>query len=185
MQAVLYLAAVLFGFCVSIASSMPVADAIIPVVAPNNITKVNANEDHAIVPVVAPNNLTKVNDDGGDSGTYNCFGTLDAYSSDCATLAANLPRTTDRIITNAHQCVGFYYGACVAKFCSNNEHKLYIPSDEFADHVSLLTGCTNNVQNGVMAPCSDDSFQGSCAWWQVWLQSNPDLMTQGGGKRSD
>ncbi|KAK8088222.1 hypothetical protein PG997_003183 [Apiospora hydei] len=170
MQTVLHLAAVLFGFCVAIASSMPVADVIIPVVAPSNLTKVNvdhvivpviapsnltkvnANDGHAIVPVVAPNNLIKVNDDGGDSGTYTCFGTLDAYSSDCATLAANLPKTTDRIITNAHQCVGFYYGACVAKFCSNNDHKLYIPSDEFADHVSLLTGCTNNVQNGVMAP---------------------------------
>ncbi|KAK8055280.1 hypothetical protein PG993_000507 [Apiospora rasikravindrae] len=222
MQTILHLAAVLIGFCVTIASSMPVADAVIPgVVPPNNLTKINDNDVvvpviapsnltkvhvnnvvlpvtapsnltkvhiiDAVIPVVAPNNLTKINDDGGDAGAYTCFGILDAYSGDCANLAAGLAQqNTDYVRTKAHQCVGYNYGNCVAKFCSNNDKNLKIPSSEFADHVSFLTGCSKNAHNGVMAPCSDDSFQGSCAWWQIWLQSNTDLVTQGGGgKRSD
>lgn len=111
--------------------------------------------------------------------------TLEAKPSDCSTLAANLAKNAGQINADAHQCVGFTNGGCVAKFCSNTDTGTWIEAGYFATQVSLLSSCTNDGQNGVMAPCSDDSFEGSCAWWQIWLQSPSALETQGGGKASD
>ena len=80
----------------------------------------------------------------------------------------------------AHQCLDFTNGACVAKFCSNADMNVTASSQWIATQLTLLdNSCVTQKSNGVMARCSDDSFAGSCAWWQLWLESQPELFTNG------
>ncbi|KAK7924517.1 hypothetical protein PG985_006571 [Apiospora marii] len=181
MQTVFHLVVALLGFCIAVASSLPLADGVLSSTAQElgSPSLPTANIAQGTPDKRASSNITKVDEDAG--GAYTCFGKLEALPSDCSTLVASLAKNTGTIYADAHQCVGFTSGACVAKWCSNEDSELQVGAEWFASQVSLLSGCTSGSQNGVMAPCSDDSFQGSCAWWQIWLQSPNALETQGGG----
>ncbi|KAK7969883.1 hypothetical protein PG988_008956 [Apiospora saccharicola] len=161
MHTVFHLAVTLFSFCIAVAFSLPIADGVLSSAAqkPGTPSLSTADITQGTQDKLASSNSTKVDDDAGDA--YTCFGTLDASPGDCSTLAANLAKNTGTITADAHQCVGFSNGACVAKWCSNSDGLTEIGAGYFATQVSLLSGCTNGAQNGVMAPCSDDSFQGA------------------------
>ncbi|KAK8126179.1 uncharacterized protein PG998_001938 [Apiospora kogelbergensis] len=168
-----HMAAVLFGFCVTIASSLPIADGVLIHGATTGDARMKR----------APSNSTRINDDdpGGD---YTCFGTLEALQTDCSSLVQNMEDAAAAEIPDylvaAHECLSFNSGACLAKFCANSDLNVTASAQWIANQLTLLdNSCATQNNNGVMAPCSDDSFTGSCAWWNLWLESEPNLVTTG------
>ncbi|KAK8050389.1 hypothetical protein PG994_012119 [Apiospora phragmitis] len=178
MQIAFHLAAVLFGFCIAVTSSMPVANDVLPSsaqVTPDIHVISNGTEDGGIV-----------------DGMWDCYGadwrdclqTLEANSSDCSTLATQVFLNTAEVHAKNNSCVGFTNGTCIAQLCSNSYTDQIFDAESFALQISVLSSCTNGGQNGVMASYSEDSFAGNCAWWQIWLQSSSNT-TAGGCEGSD